>query len=42
MTELTVLFSLAHVPPTNMQGVKFMTYTAASQQGEIQMFWLHF
>ncbi len=26
----------------NMQGVGFMNYTVASQQGAIEMFWLHF
>ena len=31
-------FSLAHVPSTNMEGAWFMTYTAASHQGAIQMF----
>ena len=35
-------FSLAHVPSTNMEGAGLMTYTAASHQGVIKMFWLHF
>ena len=30
------------VPSSNMEKVGFMTYTAASQQGETKMIWLHF
>ncbi len=36
---LTHFFSLAHA---NMEVAGFMTYTAASHQGAIKMFWLHF
>ena len=35
-------FSLAHVPSTNMERTGLMTYTAASHQGALKMFWLHF
>lgn len=35
-------FCLAHVPCANMEGAVLMTYTAASHQGGINMFWLHF
>ena len=35
-------FSLAHVASANMEGAGLMTYTAASHQGAIKMFWLHF
>ena len=33
---------LPHVPSTNMEEAGFMAYTAASQQGAIEMFWLHY
>ena len=36
------LFSLVHVPSTNMEEVVFVTYTAASHQSVIEMPWLHF
>ena len=35
-------FSLAHVLSTKMEGVGFMTTTAASHQGAIKLFWPHF
>ena len=35
-------FSPFYVPSTNMEDTGFMTYTAASQQGAINTFWLHF
>lgn len=34
--------SLAHGPSANMEGVAFMTDTAASHRGAIEMFWLNF
>ena len=33
---------VAHVPSTNMEEAGLMTYTAASQQVAIEMFWLHY
>lgn len=31
-----------HVPSANMEGAGLMAYTAASKQGAVEMFWLHF
>ena len=42
MISLFWVFSLAHVPSANMEGKGIMTYTSASHQGSIKMFWLHF
>lgn len=36
------VFTLAHVPPTNLPGAGFMTCTSTSHQGEFDIFWLDF
>ena len=40
--EVSWLFSLAHVTFANMEDVWFMTITAASNQGAMEMLWLRF
>lgn len=35
-------FSLAHVPSATTEGAGLMSYAAASHQGAINVFWLHF
>ena len=36
------VLSLFRFPSANMEGAGFTTYTAASHQGVIEVFWLHF
>ena len=36
------LFTLLHVQSANLEEVTFMTYTAASHQGMIEILWLDF
>ena len=42
MENVLWLFSLVHVPYTNMEEAGFITYTVASHQVAIETLWLHF